>query len=554
MAQSVLTWLFPIWLLPWHHINFSCPRRNSTGVSLTQAFTKESNMCLVALGLFNCGHGRVLVSHPATKKCYKAANKICVPENEIPDFGLVSEYILVEGPTYNRTDKMNIGPSVRTMCQLPGCDNFRPNVRCVELILKLLRSRIGNFQAAFAWLTKEYQSLDVDLARRHAPLWFCGYKQAAWSYEYALSRLEETMPNLEEYHGLCIKHSAMGDAWDGLILNPIGLRPYGGRAPKYRCFPAKTFNKATCFTRKTHAKLDTLLASLLELQALQDTRNDQRAQTAEEPDDRLPRTIDEKMSLIEELFAENDEMAGIDREEVAAFLAEHRDVEAALALPPPLSPDSSLSGPTLLTSDSAPTSSPAQLSPYAREFFPGFNSQVSASTSPGTDVLTDPFSDTNGVSTLASSLITLPFPTPRGLKASLYRSNANTDEGNGNAQPATLADLVATSEPLTGSMNLPTPPGAIGEPSSRSTGPKGSYAELFGSLSPKERMNLSLTLFRSPKEGETGKEDDKKDQQQETNRESDRDERVSEKPVDQSDDDYDGDEEDDGDDDDAEGW
>ena len=366
-------------------------------------------MCLVAVGLYACGHGKVLVSHPATKKCNLAVHGLCVPENEIPNSDLVSEYIFIEGPTYNRTEKGSTDASIRTMCQRPNCDNFRPDIRCVELVVQLTRTRLENLWTSFTQLKQAYQSLDEAIARQHVKLWFVDEKHTEWEYQFSLTKIQEALENLEEYHELCSKHIGLGDAWDGRILNPSkpDSNPWIVKRPKYRCFPGKTFNKAACFIRKAHAKSDQLQKSLQELQALQKARN---------------------ARLIEELFAEHDEMAGIDRHELAALRAERETLEAALV-------ESVLSSPR--DTVSAWMDNDSRALPY-----PAISDAI--------------WKASAAIPDMSATISPLRVQYAR-LEADLIELEREYDEDEDDSQVASLAELNATSEPLFSFKDLPPP-------------------------------------------------------------------------------------------------
>ncbi|KAL9076418.1 MAG: hypothetical protein Q9157_003679 [Trypethelium eluteriae] len=420
-------------------------------------------MCRVAVGLYNCGHSRVLVSHPATKKCTEAINSICVPSNQLPRPDLVSEYIFIEGPTYGRAEKnVNFDPSVRTMCQLPSCNNFRPDFRCVELIVQLLRRRTGEFRAGFAKLKQAYETLDQDLALRHVSMWsFSENNGVEWTYEYPLKKLGEALENLEEFYELCVHYHAMGAAWNGLVPNPVEPDSllWSAARPKFRCFPGKTFNKAACFTRKSNDKFDQLLASLQELWAEQDVRNRQRAK--EESRAHCPAmsvvASEAEKSRFEELFAEHDEMAGIDRRELEALRAEREAASLVAPLPSPslLSPVATVFIPGSEVSDrESPASTDVFLDAVSR-LDPGELSPVvsyaSSSDLSGSDNFSDVDFDeeTSVPSSPASSSIALSLPSTQSLKACSHKQEDD------DSQPATLAELVATSEPLYRFKDLP---------------------------------------------------------------------------------------------------
>ncbi|KAL9092590.1 MAG: hypothetical protein Q9165_004394 [Trypethelium subeluteriae] len=455
-------------------------------------------MCRVAVGLYNCGHSRVLVSHPATKKCKEAINSICVPLNQLPQSDLVSEYIFIEGPTYGRTEKnVNFDPSVRTMCQLPGCNNFRPDFRCVELIVQLLRRRIEDFHAGFAKLKQAYETLDQDLALRHVSMWSLNENGGEWSYEQSLKKLEEALENLEEYHELCAPYQAMGTAWNGLVPNPVepDSLPWSAGRPKFRCFPGKTFNKAACFTRKSNDKFDQLLASLQELWAEQDARNRQRVK--EECRAHCPAVpvvaSEAEKYRVEELFVEHDEMAGVDRRELEALRTAHDAYSIAplqsLLLSSPVEtlfvPDSEINtvvspANTDIFFDAVSHLGSSEFSPIATDFLA--SGMVSALESPAnTDIFFDAVSqqDSDEVSPVASCASPSSLPDSDGLsdtgfdyETSFPSSSASSSiapssplppslkscshqQEDGDSQPATLAELVATSEPLYRFKDLP---------------------------------------------------------------------------------------------------
>ena len=375
-------------------------------------------MCRVAVGLYNCGHGRVLVGHPATQRCDRVVGGLCVAENQIPAFNQVSEYILMEGPTQGRIERdLKFVRSIRTNCQLPECNNFRPDVRCVELVVNVLRSRVEHFEAVFAELTKQYQTLDQDLWLRTKDIWFDHEKRDKWCYEVTMSKLHEALKGMEEYYSLCLEFRATSYFWDGLIPNPVG-QSCSTMYPRYRCFPGKTFNKAICFTRKANDKFELLYTNLQELRMLQDARNAHRLEEdrrARRPElmQRYTKPSSADTFNTEELFTEHDEMAGIDKYDSALRALERE----TFRLPP-------------ATTDFGPGTLNASVTP--NELTSPTISQVSL----GFDTLSD--SDSSSFAIISDV----------DLSSSDAISLVTADDEEDDVQPATLSELVASSEPL----------------------------------------------------------------------------------------------------------
>ncbi|KAI9689995.1 MAG: hypothetical protein M1822_009877 [Bathelium mastoideum] len=431
-------------------------------------------MCLVTVGIFNCGHGKVLLGHPATKKCGQAGSVLCVPEDKMPPQDLVSEYVLIEGPSCNRIEKHSRAtPTARRTCELPDCDCFRPDLRCVDVAVDVLSKRVELFRTAFLELTKEYQSLDEDIAQLRKETW---HDSSNWSYELPLSKLEEALEHLKEFHHICFELHAKDVPWDGRILNyPPDIQQLG--YPRYRCFPGRTFNKAVCFSMKAFFKLEHLQRSMRELRTLQDAR-DARSPRGHRLTRRPPvMTIATEKFDNEELFAEHDEMAGVYQHAATTI---HADNAA------PKAPKPTLARVALGLPRSAPPSphrrNPSQLSPLAAEFDPSacpISSTVTVEslTESEPELESEPDFETFSEASFDSSASSAPpaavgYPVPHALQAMLFEldesfsldlvDDEDEEDGDG-SQPATMAALVATSEPLSWFQDPITSAGAIGD-------------------------------------------------------------------------------------------